>query len=172
MGTDEEPVMDMRYNYGGFRYEYSADGKEKVLQYLDVDGKLIFRNDYGCAQVRFSYDAADNLIEETYLDTAGKPVVRQKTGYAVVQNKYEKGQLTEIRYLDGDGNLVMGKENGYAVLKKEYNKFQQLYREKYFDVNEEPVISQVYHCAGLSYQYDQRGNETYVWYIWKLYYLI
>ena len=161
---DIKPVLNTKYNCNGLRYEYNGDGREVIVQYLDQDGKLMFQNTIGCAQIRRIYDAVGNLIEETALDMEGLPIVEKGESYAAVKKKYEKGQLLEIRYLDGNGNLVMSKKHGYAVLKRKYNELCQLEQEYYYDIKEEPVISEQYHYAGLKYQYDKRGNQNYIWY--------
>ena len=139
-GTEGEPVVDKESTVGGYQYEYSRDGGKwiELMQYLNTDGALMFRDEYGCAQIKKLYDETGRKIEETYLGLEGNPVARETTGCASIQNRYnDKGQLTEVRYLDEEGKLVMNKKEGYAVLKKEYNKARQLERDRYYDAGDQ-----------------------------------
>ena len=40
-------------------------------------------------------------------------------------------------------------------------------RESYYGTDQKPVFHKEYHCAGIEYGYDARGNMTYRWYYGK-----
>lgn len=45
-----------------------------------------------------------------------------------------------------------------------YNEFNQIISETYYDTDEQPVVSTEHHCAKRSFQYNERGYNTYIWY--------
>ena len=45
-----------------------------------------------------------------------------------------------------------------------YDEFGQCIEVDYLGLYSQPVINSQNHCAGISYEYDERGNQTYIWY--------
>ena len=59
----------------------------------------------------------------------------------------------------------MRKDYGYAIRKNQYDKYGRTIFRRYYGIEGEPVINSEDHCAGWGYWYDEKGNETDVWYV-------
>lgn len=124
----------------------------------------MIRTNLGYAHIYSRYDALGNKISESYADAENRPVSSVQYGYASYLQKYENGNVTEIRYYDTSGKPVLCSNSGCAVLKYQYDKDGNKLSEAYYDTNEKPVTHKKYHCAGIRYAYDSNGRTTDIWY--------
>ena len=96
-GIDEKPIINQANHCAGIREIYEGEWL-KELQYLDLDGGLLNRSDYGFAQVYKEYDDAGNLKSESYFNADGAHAAHKEYGYARFENIYnEDGLLEECR---------------------------------------------------------------------------
>ena len=52
------------------------------------------------------------------------------------------------------------------MVKNTYDDHGRRVTQRYYDTDgETPIVSSKYHCIGYEYSYDERGNQTYIWYI-------
>ncbi|MBD5493548.1 MAG: hypothetical protein HDR12_03970 [Lachnospiraceae bacterium] len=167
-GVDKQPIINRENHCAGIKEIYDGD-KLIEIQYLDLDGSLMNRSDYGYARVCKTYDDAGNLKTEAYFDAEGNHATRKDYGYAMYENFFDEvGMLRECRYYNfsgGQRKLVMRKDTGYAIVRYEYDGSGNSNSQTYFDTEEQPVISTKYHCAGFLSEYDNYGNEIVTWYI-------
>ena len=154
-GKNEELVIGTEYHCAGFLYTYDNKGLWTQTRYLGIDGELAVRSDYGCAYVCAQYDAAGRLVGEAYFGTDGRPIIRKDSGYASYMNTYVDGRVVERRYYGLQKELVPDKETGYAIVRWKHDEYGNKEESLFFGVEEEPVISSKYQCAGIKYGVSQ-----------------
>lgn len=163
-GTNEKPVMHTEDHCAGYEYEFDEKGNQTATRYIGTEGTPIIREDLGYAEVCSQYDSLGNEEYVSYLGTEGQPIARLEGGYASYTKKYANGNLVELRYFDTAGNVMVRNDTGYAICKKQYDEYGRCISEFYYDRDEGRVINTESYCSGLSYQFDERGNKTYIWY--------
>ena len=158
---NDNPCCDKESGAYALRVEYNGNGARTVLEYLGKDGKLC-RSKTGYAKEVYYYDDEKGVLTEIrYLDE-NKKLCRNTSNFAVVKVGYNiYGNITEIRYLD-ENEMPCYSSAGIAVIKREYEN-GQLTSEKYFDVNDEPILlNGVYHEIRYAYNDDVRvDRESY-----------
>lgn len=165
LGPDEKPVISTYYNCSRIVSRYE-DGKEVEILYYGLDGELMNREDYGCAQILKEYDQYGFLKKETYLDREGQEVLRKDLGYARCEKQYDSyHRWVEDRYYDTQGNLALKRNSGVAVLKLERDKYGRESLYSYQGRAEEPVLNREYHCYGIRHFYDELGNLKTIQYL-------
>lgn len=157
--TNEEiRVVSSKWHCAGFRYEYDSMGNLKRIEYLGIeDGELMIRSNLGYAMMEQDYDKG-KLVAEHYFDTQGQPILAKDEGYASFKAVYEKGRWMESRYYDTEGNPTLRADRGFAIVKNEYDEFGKKRRICYYGIDEKPIISSYFHCAGFEYDYDTLDN--------------
>ena len=149
----------------GMLFSYDNKGNRTDIRYIGPNWEPMIRSDLGYAQVIKTYDDAGQLTGEAYFDVNGQPVACND-GYASYKSVYENGLWRESSYFDTESKPVLRSDTGYAVIKNTYDAHGRYGTQRYYDTDgETPIVSPKYHCTGFSYQYDERGNRTYVWYL-------
>lgn len=160
--TGEHPVISNKYDCAGFRYAYDKKGNQTDTWYIGTDGKLLVDNDYGYAHIHSDYNDTGLEIRVSYFDEEEKLASNIKVGYASREKKYKNGNCMEERYYDTDGELVIRKDEGYAIVKYLYNDLLQEETRSYYGLDGQRIEGKE-KCAGYRYNYDERGNQTYIW---------
>ena len=163
-GTDGLPIISTYYHCAGFEYGYDTLGNRNKIQYIGLDGKLMIRSDLGYAQVESTCFHGE-IVQEIYLNTEGKPVPQKNGGFTSLKSVYQDGFWMETEYYDANGNLMVWSENG-AYTRNTYNRFGQRDSARFYGTDKKtPIISEKFHSAGFNYEYDEKGNQKFVYYI-------
>lgn len=160
--TGEHPVISNKYNCAGFRYAYDKKGNQTDTWYIGLDGKLLVDDDYGYAHIHSDYNETGMEIRTSYFDEEEKPAVYIKGGYASREKKYKNGNCMEERYYNTNGEPVLRKDEGYAMVRYQYNDLLQEQARYYYGLDGQYIEGKE-QCAGYWYNYDERGNQTYIW---------
>ncbi len=159
-GVDGEPIISRVYQCAGYEYGYDDRGNNTDHKFIGVDGNPMVRRDLGYASVHMEYDSEGNETAVYYYDAEGKPAVEKEGGYASCKKKFEKGKMTEARYYGIGGKPVIRKDKGYAAVICVNGDHGKDSFEFYYDVNEQPIVSTEYLCAGREFGYDEYGNVS------------
>lgn len=112
-----------------YEYEYDSKGNISKSRDLGINGKLAA----GRNEIRYKYDALDNIVEKAYFNDAGNPTTC-KDGYHKEVNKYNsRNQCTQVEFYGVNGNLVNVGNNKCAVIKREYDNRGNKTSETFFD---------------------------------------
>ncbi len=125
----------------------------------------MMREDLGYAHRHQEYDAYGNVVKETYYNENEEPAIWKEAGYASCEKLFENGNQIACSYYDTNEKLTLRKDYGYAIRKNQYDKYGRTIFRRYYGIEGEPVINSEDHCAGWGYWYDEKGNETDVWYV-------
>lgn len=141
---------------------YGENGLLAREVYYDKKEVPACRADYKVAEISYDYSDSGNLVREWYKDVQGNSANRSDTGYAVRYREYEDGQLVREHYdgcIDQKLTAVTDKKTGAAVIRYTYDKGQKL-EERYFDVEEKPVLRRDTGCAAVRYEYNDNGKQA------------
>jgi len=169
------------YSFITLTYE---DGNPVSIAYFDTDGSpMLFREFYH--KLCQEFDEKGNPIRWSYYDTEGNLLDTTK-GYALLEQDYDTyGNVTAQRFFssqmepvmvdgyyavsweyDNRGNKIRETLSTYApdqlnytVLEMEYDASGNRIRDRYYDQNGNPVVSETF-CASKEYTYDEKGNQT------------
>ena len=119
----------------------------------------------GAAVIEYNYNNGQ-MVEESYYDINRRPVLRSDLGCAKRKYEYANGKVCRQSFYDESDNLTLRKDLGVAIIQYEYDDAGRNTFTQYYGIDELPVISTKYKCAGFHYNYDEvSGNEADIWYI-------
>ena len=85
----EQPVICTKYHCAARKFDYDKRGNQTDVWYLDLDEKVMSRNDQGYAHCIWEYDDAGNTVKTAYFDTKDKPAVYKDGGYSYSISEYD-----------------------------------------------------------------------------------
>lgn len=119
----------------------------------------------GATVIKYRYQNGKVQRVDYYGPDGEERVLCLDTGYAACEYEYENGRLAAQHFYGTDGTLMLRSDHGYAHRRNKYTELGQLETIRYTDVEDNPIISTYYHCAGFNYGYDDQGNRNYICYI-------
>ena len=123
---------------------FGTDGKEKINIWGYAEKKC-FSNDFG------------QVFREEFYGPEGEPIITSVNAYAIDYERDLHGNIIEYRYYDKDNNLVKT-TSGYAVLRRSYNNLRQIICDKYYGIDDKPVLVNGYHM--ITFERDGSGNPV------------
>ncbi len=167
IGLDGKPMMWKDLGYAQIRWEFDHFNNQINKIYLDEEGQPVVWETLGYAQTKWEYDNLGRISKESYYDAAGEPVVSKESGYAYCQFSYgEEERWEEIQYFDLEGKLIKRNDKGYSIIVYDYDEFGQKTGEHYwyYDTKWIRAFNTENNCTGISYYYEENGDNTYIWY--------
>lgn len=144
-------------------YDYIYEENQSTTCYIGLDGKPMFRKDYGFVQIQT--EKVGNIKRDSYLDKNGTPAIWREGGFSECEEVYENGNKVEERYFDKEGNPIMRKDVGYSFDRYQYDEYGKCVSDLFYNKEGNPTVSTKYCCAGFEYAYDDQGNRTDIWYL-------
>jgi hypothetical protein len=112
----------------------------------------------GCAQLKFTYDDADDALTRLCLDEAGRSM-RDERGCTEIRYEYKSPhELASERCMRERGEPALDAD-GVHARKHTYDR-EQLIRVIFLGVDDKPVRDR-YGCWGTATEFDSAGNETF-----------
>ncbi len=166
IGLDGQPVTRKDMGYAQIRSEYDRFNNKTKEIYLDIYSEPVVRQELGYAQTQWEYNEIGKVSKVAYFNAEGQAVMRKDGGYAYCKFYYHDDEeyYEEIQYFDVNNNLVVLTDEGYAIIQHFYDEFGQYTGVNYRGINREQVTNLKKYCASISYEYDEKGNNTYIWY--------
>lgn len=152
-GKNGNSIISEKYHCAGIKYKYDKLGNKVATTYIGIDKKPMIRRDIGYAELRIEYDGNGSKIGESYHDTKGRLTIQSEGGYASYKNEYKDGTLIKTSYYDTDDSLIICKDTGCAIKEYKYDEYGRTKKVRYLGLNNKPVISTKYQCAGFDYDY-------------------
>jgi hypothetical protein len=135
--------------------EYSTDGFEKEIHYLDRNGKPR-PNRYGYYGERREFDPRGLPERVVYLDAPGQSGAYE-AGSLVSTATYDgQGNRLELAYFDPSGTPILVAD-GYARVTHSYDGYGNWTERAYFDRDGRPVLSNE-RVARIVLRHDDHGN--------------
>ncbi|MCI9296017.1 MAG: hypothetical protein HFI10_01135 [Lachnospiraceae bacterium] len=167
IGADGNPMMWKDLGYAQIRCEFDHFNNKIKEVYLDVGGMPVVREELGYAQTKWEYDKLGRMSKESYFNAADEPVMRKEGGYAYCKFSYsEEEHQKEIWYYDLENELTIRNDTGYAYVIYKYDAFGQKTGEFYWNYDKDWIraLNPENDCTGISYYYEENGDNTYIWY--------
>ncbi len=159
-GVNGEPVLRNGYGCASWRNEYE-NGRLSARYYYGPNGKLLARNDTGYAVIRYTYDGQGRRETIRYYGENQEPVIHNE--YACAGFKYEydgAGNEWKMFFLGPDGeNMLRGDGYGFAYTEKNYNDEGVLTGERFFGLNDEPMLWKERGYASFKFELNEDGSK-------------
>lgn len=135
--------------FGSLGEHYSGEQGEPVV------------DERGVHEVRKTYDAHGNTIDERYLGVDGMPANIREHGVPHIRWIYDRrGNWVSVSYLDADGKRTTQRSTGIAEIRRVFDAADNVVLESYLDVTGQPTFNRTTGAAGLKRGRDRLGRET------------
>ena len=150
-------LCEISDGYAGLKQEYDSIGNLVKNVYYGTDKKPTLGAD-GTAGYTLRFNDQNLLVMYTSLGKDLKPAA-DKNNVICCKREYDKrGNIIKILYLEADGKSLRQDNEGIAGWNNIYDEKGNQLERKFFDKNENPVVSNSLHYAWVKYTYDDNCN--------------
>lgn len=155
LGLNGEAILNSEGVAAEF-HDYNEKGQELAIGYLGLDGKPTLDLTEGIYKRKYTYDARDNIQEESYLGLDEKPTQCIHGNFSIIRKYDSRGNRTLDLFTDTDGTLRY-QSRGYVGYSKLFDERNLPKVITYLNAKQQPTLNK----EGVAIEemvYDDRRN--------------